>query len=493
MRTMKRNLFVLILSTMPILAAFGSTGFIDKDITEWPRSYPHYTNWVWQYNPRLASNGDDFLLAWYEQHHIEEHVTSDDVYVCRLTQEGVPLDTNGIYIAHCGAYNDQDMEPAVCSIGNDYWVLYGYYGYYEYVYGRRVAASGELGEQILIGDSEGLATITSLAADTTSSTNMLVSWFVSGADTIKYSLLNPQTTNFIVESESLFATNDISDHITATASGSKYLVVFYQGLIHSSGTGKNLMALRIEGDGTILDTQPIVIANDEFIDYRKAAFDTVATDDGWLIVYDGGWTDIELRAVSLSHDGIVSSNAPIYYEDFEGMPMRELQVERLPSGYVIAWSQQRGYGYSPRLLLFDSSFSVQSVEYLPATNAFHKSASQMQIAQNEHGNFVGVWRHFNEFIVSPPDNIENLRGGMLVPQPKLTGISSDGTNVFCNAQVRGEATNTLQHVDHLTNSSWNVASNASHYSKYPELLSFTNNVEGITSRFYRILESSTTP
>ena len=48
MRTTKRNLFVLILSTMPVLAAFGSTGFTDKDITEWPRSYPHYTNCVWQ-------------------------------------------------------------------------------------------------------------------------------------------------------------------------------------------------------------------------------------------------------------------------------------------------------------------------------------------------------------------------------------------------------------------------------------------------------------
>ena len=117
---MIRSGLVLALSIVFIvsLAAMGwsGTGFTTDYITDWPRPWPEESR---QREVKVASNGESFLVAWYEDF-------MPRLYAARISQSGELIDPDGILIEAdtvAGPWTNSLCEPAVCAVGDEYWLF----------------------------------------------------------------------------------------------------------------------------------------------------------------------------------------------------------------------------------------------------------------------------------------------------------------------------------------------------------------------------------
>jgi len=253
LRVHTRSKFLAILLSLPMISTvMAGPHFTEIGVTPWPRPYPHYPKYgdgVYQTAPRVAWNGNMFLLVWYEKYNVDEWSYARVTYGSRLSDSGQLLDPAGILIGpDGGGYNDY-IEPAVCAVGDDFWVFYGSYGYTEYIRGRVVHPSGNVNiTQMNIGQGNGWASVTSLSAAYMPGKNILVAWRCVDPDGVYYSLVSPTSGAVIINSQPLVQ-EAISDHIVVSSLDSTFLVTY-----HGAG---GLKSIRVAEDGSKIDTSPI--------------------------------------------------------------------------------------------------------------------------------------------------------------------------------------------------------------------------------------------
>jgi len=153
-----------------------------------------------QYWPRVASNGTDYLVAWYRY----ASSADSDVYVRRVSGTGQLLDTEDIPIAT--GLDSNESTPSVASNGTVYLVGWSDgRGGYARSYATRVSNAGE------VLDGTG---------------------FPLSVDSLQYS-------------------------VTLASNGQDFLAVW---LDYRSGTGRDLYGARVTGSGSVVDTEGFAIA-----------------------------------------------------------------------------------------------------------------------------------------------------------------------------------------------------------------------------------------
>ncbi len=273
----RRAMLVLLAGLVALVglaaAGYAGTGFTTDGITEWPRMYPHYGDEILQRRPRVVTNGDSFLATWYEEFHYSQSVIGTACYAARFSPDGDPLDPEGIVVVPDTYSYNSNQEPALCAVGDDFWVFYGYYGLSEYIYAKVVTPTGAVGEPIYIGRGTGMETILTKASAYMSGANVIAVW--QNPDGIDYSLLS-SAGDVLIDSAPLLADGYVSEHLAVAASDpadpatAKFLVVYYRDHMADEWLG----AVRVDADGNVLDDPPIVVA--EYGSYvRHGVFDVM--------------------------------------------------------------------------------------------------------------------------------------------------------------------------------------------------------------------------
>jgi hypothetical protein len=264
--------------------------------------------------PGIASDGNGFLTVWRDARNSGTH--ADDPYAARVTRDGTVLDPNGIRLSTSTA----DAEwPSVAFDGTHYLVVWtAPVGATQYeVYGTIVATDGSVVAADIPITTTGASynRVISLAYD---GTNFLVVWrtwvgshiratrvrrngatltsldgtggfsiatiggdfypwvtFGSGQYLVAWHAWGPSgnldifaarvsTAGVVLDPEGFIvsSTPELKDHVSVAASGSNYLITFRnQGNedIYRNARG---LAVRIAPNGTVIDTTPIVVAED---------------------------------------------------------------------------------------------------------------------------------------------------------------------------------------------------------------------------------------
>ncbi|XXF80170.1 hypothetical protein P2318_10580 [Myxococcaceae bacterium GXIMD 01537] len=184
-----------------------------------------------QFDPSVASNLDDFFVVW-----LERRMGLEDVFGTRVSAGGAVLDPGGFQVSPVDAF-DQDNPSVIGISGGRYLVTWIHLDFITHpidsersVRGTRVDADGTVLDvpDILIGEGPAFFAPPALAYD---GTNALVAW-------------------------------------TSAPIG-------------SSSPGPAVLAARVDGDGTVLDTPPIAVATSTDRDrtHVTATFDGT---DFWL-------------------------------------------------------------------------------------------------------------------------------------------------------------------------------------------------------------------
>lgn len=69
----------------------------------------------------VATNGDEFVVAWTEDHGDGAEIAQDDIFAVRLTASGLPIDASSIVIANT---SHDETSPAIASDGRDFLIAY---------------------------------------------------------------------------------------------------------------------------------------------------------------------------------------------------------------------------------------------------------------------------------------------------------------------------------------------------------------------------------
>ena len=80
-----------------------------------PAGIPIAEDPLWHWDPAVASNGSDFLVAWKD-----DDLSTGQIDAARVTADGTVLDPNGIHISAAGSVN----YPAVAWDGTNYFVVW---------------------------------------------------------------------------------------------------------------------------------------------------------------------------------------------------------------------------------------------------------------------------------------------------------------------------------------------------------------------------------
>ena len=181
------------------------------------------TKLVDHHTPRVASNGDGYLVVWAEF----TTTGTPDIFGARVSSSGVVQDPSGIAIAN---YLYSQFEPAVASDGSDYFVVWtDHRGENNHdIYGARVSAAG------VVQDTSGVGVCTQTAnqfmpAVTFDGTSYVVAW-ADFRDNTLWDIYTAQVSPGAVVSPSLQVASDVRAYepyvALASAGGQKSLLVY---------------------------------------------------------------------------------------------------------------------------------------------------------------------------------------------------------------------------------------------------------------------------
>jgi len=394
-RTLLLAALSLIISCFVSVANAG-TGFTTTTITTWPRPDPLLNETPYQYWPKIASNGSEFLLAWYEDYYTgyPEYEDGTPVYAARFSETGEILDPDGILIDPDISPYNSEQAPAVCAVGDDYWVLYHGFEILESIWGTRVNADGTVGQTLVIGNGVGLATITKMAAASNDQGNFIAVWLNAGDQppSIGYSV-HTSTGEYVVEGFLPFEPYvfDADMSLSVAASGSTFLVTYGD------------QAIRVDGNGNVLDTIPIDLA-------RGYRYDIIGQSEGWLAISQYLGQETACWDVSL---GGTRSYMPLAM----GLDAWAC-VQPTDYGFAIAASPTWDDVFSPQygeVYATDSDFQILSHDTIPNVD----TGSQLCLATNDAGTTVAVWSHGWYEDVFGHFDFRELRGGVYAPGPTI--------------------------------------------------------------------------
>jgi hypothetical protein len=488
-------LATILLVILPEDAHADGNGFTDREINTWPRSYHTNDDQVWQFNPRLKSDGSSFLLTWYELDCVTNYgypTTRLKSWMARFSNEGAVLDPEGICVCdHINTYGVRESwtpkEPAVCAVNQQYWVFYGDYNTVESIWGRTVQENGTLGTPVYIASGNGFCSILSLAADGLGSGRILVAHYNTDPGSIRYSIVVPPT-NVLVRSTTLITNANLTEHIAVSAGSNTFLVV-YSIQDDQYGPSHGYWAKRVDENGVLLDPDPLLIATNY---PNQGACDAIPYGGGWLVAYDVGSTNASIRGRLVSSAGTVSAELFRIEDSYLGRNTVRYSYPRVSlataaDGFRVAYSVCEDFYSNPDLDLYthqyaavyalDREFHLRSCDVVTTSN----SGAHLVLARNDAGVNVGVWTR------SELSNYtrRRLMGGLYVPENRISSISM---NPACTivAHLRGDSTNAIESTSTLVQPSW-TSIDTSHLTldRFPCIATFTNMPAGDPTRFYR--------
>ena len=480
-------LCTMLIGAFPPDAHAGGNGFTDLEINSWPRSHHTNDDQLWQFNPRLKSDGSSFLLTWYERYNYENSGMRLETWIARFSNDGAVLDPDGIRLATIpGTYGLNDSatpkEPAVCAANDQYWVFYGDYSTVEHIYGRTIQQDGTVSTPLDIGRGIGLSSVDCLAADALGSGRILAAFLNGGAFSIRYSLVVPPT-NVLVNSAGLITNTALNHHIAVSA-GSNIFLVAYSIINDSSLPSHGYWATRVDENGVPLDSAPLLIATNF---PRNGACDVIPYGDGWFVAYDVGYTNGSIRGRLVSSEGSVS--AELFRIEDSGFGRNRdncwprVSLTPAADGFQVGYSVCSIFGsdlYTNQyaaVYVLDREFHVRSCDAVAISN----SGAGLVLARNDAGVSVGAWTRSESTNFSR----RRLMGGLYVPENCISRISMipDCTII---AQLRGASSNALESTSSPNQPSWtNIEGSERVLDRYPCIATFTNVAAGDQTRFYR--------
>ena len=259
-----------------------------------------------QHDPAVATNGTDFLVAWYD--------TRDevgDVYAARVSAAGQVLDATGIPI---GAGAGPQGSPAVAWGGGNYLVAYESQSTSWDVLGRRVSAEGTVLDLNPIDLGRRPSTDEGCPAAAFDGTNFLVTWDdrrTAGAEADIYGT-RVSTTGQVLDPNGLaIATgprHQRESRIAVTDAGT-----FLVSWSADEGTAEprhNLRGARVRGDGTLPDS-PAGVAMTQWTFGEYYPLDqAVACGAGQCLAAFFAWGDI--WATRVTGEGTPLGTQPIF-------------------------------------------------------------------------------------------------------------------------------------------------------------------------------------
>jgi probable HAF family extracellular repeat protein len=206
--------------------------------------------------PRIASNGDGFLIVWFE----DRYYGFAQIFGSRVSHTGQVLDPNGIEITPAAGYTQ--FIPDVCWDGANYFVSHNKQvnEFDDDIYVTRVTSAGTVLDPngILVKGGPGSQLQPSIAPGTTGGAEIV--WADDAAvssDPSDILAAKVSATGVVGTSNaiSLGAPRQHSPRLAATNSG--YLAVFVSEV---SGVSR-ILAQRLDATGNSLDQEPLVVAS----------------------------------------------------------------------------------------------------------------------------------------------------------------------------------------------------------------------------------------
>jgi len=280
-----------------------------------------------QKSPSIAFDANNYLVVWQDCRSGED----DDIYGARISQTGIVLDPNGIIISF--AASDQ-YTPRVAFDGTDYLVSWEDYrnGDYPDIYGTRLSQAGLVIDPngIFISNAPDSQMMPCVAFD---GINYLVAW-QDLRDSIDWNIYGTR----VNQSGIVLDTNGIAISIVAYSQGNSsiafdgtnYLIVWED----SRNGNYDIYGARVNQTGTILDSDCIIISTSPYGErYPSLAFDGT----NYLVVWQ---SPSDIYGARVNSSGVVLDSIPIAISTATS-DQESPSIAFDGINYLVAWQDER--------------------------------------------------------------------------------------------------------------------------------------------------------
>ncbi|MCA9577598.1 MAG: hypothetical protein KC668_19310 [Myxococcales bacterium] len=247
----------------------------------------------WQGAPAVASNGDDYLVAW------ADHRANDgDVYAARVSSLGVVLDTSSFAISTAASSPD---GVSVASDGTDYYVAWTdrRAGSSWEVYGTPVTSNGVVQDPagLLVSHASVVPGATSVTSD---GTHYFVAWSQESGGTGGTYGARVSSAGTLLDSPGVLISAAASQAASVAFDGSNYLVAW-----EGPDAGADISTTRVTTDGVVLDPAGVLVRTDA--NGQRGPAVAFNGSDYLVVWYDGrgGRELADVYGVRVSSAGVV--------------------------------------------------------------------------------------------------------------------------------------------------------------------------------------------
>ncbi len=323
-----------------------------------------------QTEPRVASNGEGYLVTW-----TDSRAGNADVYATRVTATGTVLDGDGFGVS---AGSSDEGTPSVASNGTDYLVAWTDFrsGSDKDVYASRVSADGEVvdlsGIPIATGAYNQVAP--AIAANGAS---YLIAWSNAHYGEIRASRVTADG-QALELSQPIFSILDAYALVPSVASnGTDFLVAVSVWSEWEDMLFCDVYARRVGGAGAVLDDSPLVMGSAG----GETAASVASNGSDYLIA----WSRFDILASRVSDAGVVQPKFVVSMgTNAQVLPV----VASNGRDFLVAWEDERndevGAVYASRV---NAAGKVLDVAGLLIRK---RRGDELEVASNGAGYLV-VW------------------------------------------------------------------------------------------------------
>ncbi|HYI00274.1 hypothetical protein [Hyalangium sp.] len=342
--------------------------------------------------PFVASNGVDFYVVWAQNSYAWK------VMGTQVTGSGTVSNPGGVRLTT--ASNNQ-YWPRVASNGDGYLVAwYQYSSFYDAdVYARQISSTGQLASTyipIAIGSAYNESTPSVAANDTV----YLVAWEderdgYSRAYATRVSYEGGVLDVTLEGTGFPLSIADLQYNPTVASNGEDFLAVW---LDYRSGIGRDLYGTRVTGSGSVLDGPGFAVAADPNV---QESYVAVASNDTDYLVAWTAWDDSNATFQTLASrvSSATVSSSPVQDTTSlvlspSGGTYRYPAVVKAGTDYLVAWD---GNGLTPGTTDLYSAWVSSSAGTITAGSGFPVTATVTSLYQTEPAvasngtNYLVVW------------------------------------------------------------------------------------------------------
>jgi hypothetical protein len=383
--------------------------------------------------PHVASNGTDFYVVWSEL-----YSQTYSVRGTRVTSSGEVSTPGGTPLS---AYPGSQHGPRVASNGQDYlvaWYMNGTDGYFN-IYGKRVSSTGQLLDTAELPISTGLNYNETLPSVASNGTVYLVAWSDERASYPRAYAARVSNAGVVLDGTGFaLSVNFIQTHPMVASNGTGFLAVW---LDHRNVTSRDLYGARVTGSGTVVDASGFAVATT--VDFHES-YPAVASNGtdyfaAWT-EWDALLDTYQSRGSRISASALASSAAldvPSLALSASGGAHKYPSVAPGSSGYLVAWEGASGTSSDLYNAWVSTSGTVTSGSGFPMTTISSLYQVEPAIASNG-SNYLVVWRETVGSTIEIRGARVSRQGGTIDPSGLVIAssireraepaVASDGTN-----------------------------------------------------------------